>query len=166
MSPDSVMNFAKTLRNNETASQTYLWNQDRRYEPAPPATCDADCRYSLFCEITSTDYFGTQTCIIKGKNKQTSNKGGLWWSSGLERRPITARVRGSNPAASDFRGNIRKNLTAIFFQWTKRSGGISREKQRPILTQTFSGGISREKQRPISKRRKSSFREGKKDGDE
>ena len=62
MSPDSVMNFAKTLRNNETASQTYLWNQDRRYEPAPPATCDADCRYSLFCEITSTDYFGTQTC--------------------------------------------------------------------------------------------------------
>ena len=62
LSPESVMAFAKKIRTNETLSRLYLWNQDSRFASAMPVTCDEDCRYNLYCEITSTDYFGTQTC--------------------------------------------------------------------------------------------------------
>jgi Acid sphingomyelin phosphodiesterase C-terminal region len=35
MSPESIMNFSKAIKNNETMARNYLWNQDSRFMRAP-----------------------------------------------------------------------------------------------------------------------------------
>ena len=61
-------------------------------------------------------------------------------------------VRGSNPAAA--------YLISIFFQWTKRSGGIAMDD--PYRRDLF----GRHQNRPKSKDGRVVFRIGKEDGDE
>ncbi len=60
LSPQSIGQFAKKIKENELLARTYKYFQDRHI--LSPAECNEQCRLEVYCDITNTDYFNTQIC--------------------------------------------------------------------------------------------------------
>ena len=55
--PDELANFSQRVRSDEALAMIYEWNKYRQSPATRPDSCDASCRASLFCDMTSTEYF-------------------------------------------------------------------------------------------------------------
>ena len=61
--PDELASFSQRVRSDEALAMLYEWNKYRQSPATQPKTCDDSCRLSLFCDMTSTEYFQFQNCM-------------------------------------------------------------------------------------------------------
>ena len=57
MRPDELNNLAERIRTDEAFAILYDWNKVRQAPGQRKARCDDDCRLSMYCDMTSTEYF-------------------------------------------------------------------------------------------------------------
>ena len=53
LSPASLLTLAEKIRDSEDVAAEYLWNKDKRH--GGKGSCDAGCRKSNFCDVTSIE---------------------------------------------------------------------------------------------------------------
>lgn len=60
--PDQLAVLADRVRNDEQFAIQYDWNKYRQAPGQRRDHCDDECRLSIFCDMTSTEYFQYQIC--------------------------------------------------------------------------------------------------------